>query len=63
LDGIQHLLERADEVCRESERLRADVERAMRRRDFWPDRRQAPRRHPSAVGRDDYLPDGSGGTY
>jgi len=44
-DDIQHLIERVDEVCRESEMLRAQAERQMRRRDFWPDRRQPPRRH------------------
>lgn len=51
-DDIQHLIERVDEVCRESELLRAQAERQMRRRDFWPDRRQSPRRH-------DIMPNGN----
>jgi hypothetical protein len=38
-EEIQILIERADEVCRESEQLRARFERARKRPDFWPDRR------------------------
>jgi hypothetical protein len=39
-DEIRSLIERADEVRRESEYLRAQVERARRRPDIWPERRQ-----------------------
>ena len=49
-DDIQHLIDRIDQVCRESELVRAHAERTMRRRDFWPDRRQPPRHH-------NYTPD------
>jgi len=44
-DDIRSLIERADEVCRESEYLRAQAERARHRRDFWPERRQPARKH------------------
>jgi len=44
-NDIDSLIRQVDEVCRESEALRSYAERAMRRRDFWPDRRQPPRRH------------------
>lgn len=39
-EEIQHLIERVDQVCRESEAVRMHAERSMRRRDFWPDYRQ-----------------------
>jgi hypothetical protein len=44
-NDIESLIRHVDEVCRESEAVRSYAERAMRRRDFWPDRRQPPRRH------------------
>ena len=40
MEEIQHLIERVDQVCRESEAVRMHAERSMRRRDFWPDYRQ-----------------------
>ena len=42
-DDIRRLIERADQVCRESERLRAQAERARQRPQFYPDRRQPSR--------------------
>ena len=42
-EEIRRLIDRVDEVCRESEVTRAHAERAMRRRDFWPDRDQVAR--------------------
>jgi hypothetical protein len=47
-DEIRSLIERADEVRRESESLRAQAERARRRPDFWPERRQPTRQHRNA---------------
>ena len=44
-DEIRALIERADEVCRESEHLRDQFERARKRPEFWPDRRQPARTH------------------
>ena len=44
-DEIRSLIERADKVRRESEYLRAQVERAWRRPDIWPERRQPARTH------------------
>lgn len=44
-DEIRSLIERADEVCRESEYLRAQAERARRRPYIWPERRQPVRQH------------------
>jgi hypothetical protein len=44
-DEIRSLIERADEVCRESEYLRAQAERARRRPEVWPERRQPARKH------------------
>lgn len=44
-DEIRTLIERADEVCRESEYLRAQAERARRRPNIWPERRQPARKH------------------
>ena len=43
-DEIRSLIERADEVRRESEYLRAQAERARRRPDIWPERRQPARK-------------------
>ena len=60
-EDIQHLIERVDEVCRESEALRMHAERAMRRRDFWPDSRQPAHRDRHGEGRR-REPDGSDGT-
>jgi hypothetical protein len=42
-DEIKGLIERVDEVCRDAERARNQANDAMRRRPFWPDRRQTPR--------------------
>ena len=44
-DEIRSLIERADEVRRESEYLRAQAERARRRPEVWPDRRRPAERH------------------
>ena len=41
-EDIRGLIDRVDEVCRESESLRARAERALRRPQIWPDRRTAP---------------------
>jgi hypothetical protein len=42
-DEIAGLLDRIDEVCRESERVRKGVEHSMKSRPFWPERRRTPR--------------------
>ena len=44
-DEIRSLIERVDEVCRESEYLRAQAERARHRPHVWPERRQPARTH------------------
>ena len=44
-DEIHRLIERADEVRRESEYLRAQAERARRRPDIWPERRHPAPKH------------------
>ena len=44
-DEIRSLIERADEVRRESEYLRAQAERARRRPDIWPERRHPAPKH------------------
>ena len=46
-EEIRILIERADEVCRESEQLRAQFERSRKRPEFWPDRRGPARTHES----------------
>jgi hypothetical protein len=51
-DEIRTLIDRVDEVCRESEMIRAQAERSRRRAAFWPDRRQSPRRHDQGVAHD-----------
>jgi hypothetical protein len=58
-EDIQHLIDRVDQVCRESEALRMHAERSMRRRDFWPDRRHPPRRHDRIADTPGRKPDGS----
>ena len=42
-EEIRGLIQRVDEVCRESELIRDRAEEAMRHRPFWPDRRRRPR--------------------
>ena len=42
---IRGLIDRVDEVCRESEYLRDRAERGLRQPQFWPDRRRQPRTH------------------
>ena len=58
-DEIKNLIDRVDQVCRESEAVRMHAERSMRRRDFWPDRRQSPPRHLRLVDAPDRKPDDS----
>lgn len=40
---IQALLDESDRACREAEKVRAQVERAMNQDPFWPDRRDPSR--------------------
>ena len=49
-DDIRGLIDRVDEVCRESEYLRASAERGLRRPHVWPDRRHEPRTHHDESG-------------
>ena len=42
-DEIKGIIERVDEICRESERMRDHADHAMRQRPFWPERRKIPR--------------------
>jgi hypothetical protein len=42
-EEIRGLIDRADEVCQESERTRDLADHAMRQRPFWPDRRRTAR--------------------
>lgn len=44
-EEIRELIQRVDQVCRESEYLRAQAERARNRPIVWPDRRHSPRQH------------------
>jgi hypothetical protein len=44
-DDIRGLIERVDEICRESERTRSQAEHSMKQRPVWPDRHRNPR-HP-----------------
>ena len=39
-EAIHNLLERVDTLVRDAESVRAHVDRMMRRRPFWPERRQ-----------------------
>jgi hypothetical protein len=41
-ENIQHLIDRVDQVCRDSELVRAHAELTLRRRLLWPDWRQLP---------------------
>jgi hypothetical protein len=63
---IQHVIDKVDQVCRESELVRAQAERSLRRRDFWPDRRQPPRHHShpqkTSDPQDDSSSEGTDGT-
>ena len=66
-DEIRALIERADEVCRESEELRAQFERARRRPECWPERRGPARTHDRDDVRDrrnetSSTPEGNEGT-
>jgi len=61
-EDIQHLIDKVDRVCRESERLRAQAERAMRRRVVWPDESQRHQGTPLSKPGDDRSPDGTDGT-
>jgi hypothetical protein len=63
-DEIRGLIDRVDQVCRESEQLRAHAERMLRRPRVWPDRRREPAKHSQAEpfrGRreDDATPEGN----
>jgi hypothetical protein len=66
-DEIQGLIRRVDEVCRESEYLRGQAERARHRPTVWPERRKQPSRQ-SEPGRsqqrreEDVTPEGSEGS-
>jgi hypothetical protein len=42
-DEIRGIIERVDEICRESERTRDRADHSMRQKPFWPERRKAPR--------------------
>jgi len=42
-DEIKGLIERVDEICRESERIRDRANHTMRQVPIWPDRRKTPR--------------------
>ena len=42
-EQIQDLIEKVDRARSESERVRSQAERAMKREEFWPDRRREPR--------------------
>ena len=42
-DDVHNMIRDVDEVCREAERVRAQVEKSMNRQAFWPDRRKQPR--------------------
>jgi hypothetical protein len=66
-EEIRGLIDRVDEVCRESEYLRAHAERVLRRPTIWPDRRREPQKHtqPGHSGRrreDIAQSKGSGGS-
>ena len=65
-EEIRALIERADEVCRESELLRVQAARQRHKPAFWPERRQPARKHDRQVGseRDEggSTPEGSEGT-
>jgi hypothetical protein len=54
---IREMVERVDGIVRDAESVRAHVDRAMRRRPFWPDRRQP--RHWSDTDRPDEPSNGS----
>jgi hypothetical protein len=43
LEEIKGLIERVDEVCRESQRVRDQANHSMRRQAFWPERRRTVR--------------------
>jgi len=60
-NDIQHLIDELDQVCRESERLRAEADRMLRRRDCWPHRPPQNRTVPDAPG-DDSSSEGTDGT-
>jgi hypothetical protein len=40
-EEIRGVIQRVDEICRESERTRREVERAMKRRRTWPEQSPA----------------------
>jgi hypothetical protein len=40
---IKGIIERVDEICRESERIRDRADHTMRQPPIWPDRRKTPR--------------------
>lgn len=42
-DEIKGLIEKVDEICRESQQIRDRAEDSMRRKPFWPERRKEPR--------------------
>jgi hypothetical protein len=42
-ERIRDLIEEVDRVRSESERVRGHAERAMKKEQFWPDRRREPR--------------------
>jgi hypothetical protein len=46
-EDIKELIERVDEVCRESERTRNYADRAMKRTAIWPERRRMDRPYES----------------
>jgi hypothetical protein len=50
-EEIRSLIEKVDQVCRESEYLRAHAERVMKRPMVFPDRRHEPRKHRLEPGR------------
>ena len=42
-DRIRDLIEEVDRVRSESERVRGEADRAMKKESYWPDRRREPR--------------------
>jgi len=42
-ERIRALIEEVDRVCRESEAITNDIDRAMKREAFWPERRKSHR--------------------
>ena len=43
-DDVQKVIREVDDLCQKAEQVRAEVEASLRRKVFWPDRRDPHRR-------------------